>query len=127
MRRVKFKVVRVIGEQRFSAYAQGDYSLQYTKNSIVRAREGTLGIAVFGRKEEAKTFCDRMSFFKVVRVLPVGRGRTVKVISNNQSDRLLDIFYRYIAKYQGIPRSSILIPMAPPRGTMFYPAVEVLE
>jgi len=127
MRRVKFKVVRKIGERRFSAYVRGAYRLNYSKDAIVRAKEGALGVAVFGRKEEAKTFCDRRSFFKIVRVLPVGRGRTVKVISNNQSDRLLDIFYRYIAKYQGIPRSSILIPMAPPRGTMFYPAVEVLE
>lgn len=126
MRRVKFKAVRIMGERRFSAYACGDYCLNYLKNSIVRARRGTIGIAVFGRKGEAKKFCEGTNF-EIIQVLPVGRGKTVKVISGKQSDNMLDFFYRCLERHQGIPRDSDFIPMAPPRGTMFYPAVEVLD
>ena len=126
MRKVKFKAVRMMGERRISAYAGGTYTLNYPKNSVVRSREGTFGIAVFGRKIDAEKFCHGTNF-DIIRVFPVGRGRTVEVVSCNQSDHMLDIFYRCIAKYQGIPRDSDLIPLKPPRGTMFYPAVEVIE
>jgi len=124
MRRVKFKAVRVMGEQRFSAYARGTYRLNYLKDSVVRAREGTLGVAVFRRRSEAEMFCYKTSF-NIIRVLPVGRGRTVEMVS--QSTYMLDIFYSAIGEHHGIPRGSNLILMKPPRGTIFYPAVEVLE
>ena len=127
MRRIKFKVVRTIGEQRISVYAQGSYNLYYPKDAIVRAREGTLGVAVFGRKIEAERFCSRCSgtdIFEIVRVLPIGRGKTVKNLSRSQSMYMLDIFYGS----KEINRSCYhLTLMEPPLGTMFYPAVEVLE
>jgi len=126
MRRAKYKAVRVMGHRRFSAYACGIYSLDYLKNSIVRARKGTLGIAVFGRKIDAEKFCQGTNF-EIIRVLPIGRGENVKAISNSQSDYMLDIFYRLLERFHGIPRGSDIIPMNPPRGTMFYPAVEVID
>jgi len=127
MRKVKFKVVRKIGERRVSAYAQGSYNLDYPKDAIVRAMGGTLGVAVFGRKIEAEIFCSRcsgMDLFEIVRVLPIERGKTVKKLSRSQSVYMLDIFYGAIE----INRSCYdLTPMVPPPGTMFYPALKVLE
>jgi len=126
MRRVKFKAVRVVGERRVSAYARGAYCLNYLKDSVVRAREETLGIAVFGRRSDAEKFCYRtVTKFNIIRVLPVGRGRTVEMVS--QSTYMLDIFYSDIVKHHRIPRDPNLILMKPPRGTIFYPAVEVIE
>jgi len=124
MRKVKFKVVREIGERRVSAFAAGNYSLDYPKNSIVRTIEGTLGVAVFGRRSEAEKFCERRLFLEIVRVLPIGRGRTVKKVSRHQNDSALDVFYGSKEK------NSIyydFAPMSPPLGTMFYPAVKVIE
>ena len=128
MRRIKFKAVRVIGKLRVSAFAKGYYYLDYPKGAIVRAREGTLGIAVFGRRSEAVKFC-RVKFgnnsFEIVRVLPIGRGRNVKKVSRSQSAYMLDIFYGAVQNTQLY--SDSFTSMLPPPGTIFYPAVEVIE
>jgi len=124
MRKVKFKVVRKDGVLRVSAFASGLYALKYPKNTIVRAMPGTLGVAVFRRRSEAKKFCEGRCFFEIVRVLPIGRGRNVKEVCRDQSMYMLDMFYGS----EEINSSCYdLTPMAPPPGTIFYPAVEVLE
>jgi len=128
MRRVKFKAVRVIGKLRVSAFAEGNYNLDYPMGAIVRAREGTLGVAVFGRRSEAEKFC-RTKFvnnsFEIVRVLPIGRGRTVRKVSRSQSAYMLDIFYGSVQNIK-LYSDSFTSMLSPP-GTIFYPAVEVLE
>ena len=119
MRKVKFKVVRISGRgRRYSVFAEGDYELQYLKGSIVRAREETLGVAVFKTRKQAKSFQDRYMLLEIIRVRPIGRGKTVKYICTDPTEFQLGRFYR--------TNSSVRISPIP-LGTMFYPAVEVLE
>jgi len=120
MRRVKFKVVRVdYHGRRHSIFARGGYSLEYPKG-IVRAIPGTLGVAVFGTRRQAENFLISSLDQKIIRVRPVGRGRSVEFVCDFPSEEYLDFFYRHkhtIRKH--LTRT--------PLGTIFYSAVEVLE
>ena len=117
MRRVKFKVVYVSNDdKRYSAFAKGKYNLYYPKGAIVRAREGTLGVAVFETRYQAESF-QRRRPYEIIRVRPIGRGKIVDFIYRNQSETGLDKFYN----------KNLAPSMVSPCGTVFYPAVEVLE
>ena len=122
MRRVKFKVVSVInGGERCSAFAKGIYNLFYPKGTTVTAREESLGVAVFKTKRQAKTFIEgarRDLPLKIIRVRPVGRGKIVDNIAAAGGSYTLKLFYR---------ESGYLYKVKPPLGTVFYPAVEVLD
>jgi len=119
VRKVKFKVVYInIEGRRCSVLAGGNYRLDYSKNSIVRAREGTFGIAVFKTRKQADTFHKGRFNEKIIRVRPVGRGKAVKLVCGNQSEFELDNFYN---------KRLMSLTILPPLGTIFYPAVEVLE
>jgi len=123
MRRVKFKVVRVYSySERCSAFTRGNYTLNYPENSTVRAREGTLGIAVFGTREQAGRLInsDSSNILRIIRVRPVGRGKTVKLVCDFPNEYALDVFYSG-------ENEPFNVKMKPPPGTIFYPAVEVLE
>ena len=120
MRRVKFKVVR--GNRRHSIFAEGSYDLEYPKGAIVRAREETLGVSVFKTRKQANSFQDRYFNLQIIRVRPIGRGRTVKYICDYPSEAALDKFYSYKGRRDAFYRLAI----SPP-GTIFYPAVEVLD
>lgn len=116
MKRVKFKVVR--RGRRLSLFAEGSYRLEYLKGSIVRARRGTLGVAVFKTRKQAEDFQEKYMFLEIIHVRPIGRGRTVRSICSDPSEIQLDTFY-----YGEIP-----VRISPvPSGTIFYPAVEVLD
>ena len=118
MRRVKFKVV---SNERHSVYAEDNYNLKYPKGSIVRAREETFGIAVFRTRKHAEVFMAvRSRYLLVLRVCPIGRGKTVKFVCSNLSEVGLDMFYH-------VSRSFNVGELPPPRGTIFYSAVEVLD
>ena len=124
MRRVKFKVVSVDSEgKRHSAFTRGNYSLDYPENSIVRARKGTLGVAVFKTRIQAERFLTSATrcVLIIIRVYPVGRGKNVKFVCDYPMELTLNNFYN---KEEG---EHLYIPMKPPPGTIFYPAVEVLE
>ena len=122
MRKVKFKVVHIETRGfRTSAYAEGDYSLDYPKGAIVRARVGTLGVAVFQTRQQARRFTQCFSGFRtlrVIRVRPVGSGKAIKVLSYFTSAVSIDSFYQ---------KDSRVETRKPPPGTIFYPAVEVLD
>ena len=121
MRKAKFKVVSVnhIG-RRFSAFAEGNYSLEFPKGSIVRAREETLGVSVFNTRKQAELFQDRYYLLKIIRVRPIGRGKTVRLICSDTREFDLDAYY-------GISGSMIVRTALVPLGTIFYPVVEVLD
>jgi len=126
MRRVKFKAVRVDHDGiRRSIYAKGKYCLKYPKNTIVRAREGTLGVGVFKTRKQAEMFLKRYTIFatavKIIRVRPVGRGNNVDILSHSILSISLDYFYKRINSLYKVNTTN------PPPGTIFYPAVEVLE
>jgi len=124
MRRVKFKVVSIDSEgKRHSAFTRGNYSLDYPENSIVRAREGTLGVAVFKTRIQAERFLRGAlrHVLRIIRVYPVGRGKNVKFVCDYPMELALNSFYNEEE------RECLYIPMKPPSGTIFYPAVELLE
>ncbi len=123
MRRVKFKVVLVdySSGRRFSALAEGSYTLDYPKGAIVRAREETLGVAVFKTRKQAEDFRVSNISQEIIRVCSIGRGRTVRLVCMDARKFDLDTFFR-------VNRVSLDVAMiSVPPGTMFYPAVEVLD
>lgn len=123
MRRVKFKVVSIyFNNERHSVYATGNYDLEYPKGSIVKAREETYGIAVFKTREQAVFFimARRSKSHLILRVCPIGQGKTIKSVCTNPSEFSLDSFYCMSRTYD-------VAELPPPRGTIFYPAVEVLD
>jgi len=119
MRRVKFKLVYVDSRgQRHRAFASGKYNRNYSKGTIVRAREGTLGVAVFKTRKQTEEFQGTIgTHYKIIHVLPIGRGKTVKYICTAQSEISLDFFYK----------EKLEAHLVPPSGTIFYPVVEVLD
>jgi len=125
MRRVKYKVVSVDlrGGRRYSAFAEGRYSLEYPKGETVGAKEGTLGVAVFETWEQAEGFRVSSLHQKTIHVRPVGRGKTVKNICFVACEEDLDVFYS--KKYRDRKRDPTMKEI--PTGTVFYPAVEVLD
>ena len=122
MRRVKFKVVSLYHNgRRFSAFARGNYSLDYRKGTTVIAGQNTFGVAVFKTRRQADIFIEvsaAASPLQRIRVRPIGRGKTVEFICSGVGERDLDDFYG--RKVRNMIRK-------PPPGTIFYPAVEVLD
>jgi len=132
MRRVKFKVVSIEdkgrryssftkGSGRYSAFAQGKYELEYLVGTIVRSVEGTFGVSVFKTKRQAESFRSGRTFLKVIHVRPIGRGKTIRILSSNISE--LGLMDFYIKKEHNTTKG---FRIAPP-GTISYPAVEVLD
>ncbi len=125
MRKVKFKVVRIeCRGRRYSAFAAGKYNLEYPEGEVVRAIEGTLGVAVFRTRKQAKNFRGIRNYLRVIHVCPIGRGRTAEFISDNVMESGLDYFYD---KRFGRPFYDRPFHREIPPGTIFYPAVEVLD
>jgi len=124
MRKVKFRLVIVDNKGRHSIFAKDGYELEYPVGSIVRAREGTFGVSVFKTKKQAERFRGKYfeSHFKMIRVRPIGRGKVVKLICTSQNEIDLNVFYR-----QNLYRFIVKATQTPPPGTIFYPAVEVLD
>jgi len=123
MRKVKFKVVDVYRGKRCSIYARGNYRLIYSKGRVVRARKGTLGVAVFETRYQAENFCNSDPH-NIIRVVPIGRGRTVDTISRDLDPSSFNDFY--VCMKKGYYTFDVET-MKPPSGTVFYPAVKVLE
>jgi len=129
MRRIKFKVVNIECKgRRYSSFTRGSYKLEYPENTIVRAREETLGVAVFKTRKQAEIFVAKphsyLSFklpFKIIHVRPIGRGKNVKFVRDFPSEVGLGEFYSLKR-----PAQSCRL-VRPPSGTIFYPAVEVLD
>lgn len=122
-RKVMFKVV---GRDRKSCYAGGyqavgRYCKIYSRGTKVTAEPGTLGLMTFPTRQDSEAFIKRTGVLrgpaKILRVLPVGRGKKIRTISGGQSKVELDYFYK---------TSRYLTSSAPPN-TMGYPAVEVLN
>jgi len=118
MRKVTFKVVRTICGKRYSAFISGRYGLEYPKSAIVRARAETLGVAVFKTKRQAEEFRGERKSLQIIHVNPIGRGKTVKFICEVIFEEDLRLFYNN--------KKSSYLRMVP-SGTIFYPAVEVLD
>lgn len=134
MRKYKYKVIK--RKTRKSAIINGNskYARKYIKDESTYALGGTLGIMVFSTRRDAKVFISHVAGFydedcevyyngnpfMIVRVLPIGRGQTVKTIAHDMSTNDLDLFYRENMLYFA-PTSH------PPHDTMAYPGVFVID
>jgi hypothetical protein len=127
MRKHKYKVIKK--KSRMSALINGrsKYARKYIKGESTYAREGTLGIMVFTTRGDAAAFIasiiyhipfSKLNSYMIVRVLPIGRGQTVKKISYDISTDDLDLFYNIL---RFAPTSW------PPPDTMAYPGVFVID
>lgn len=111
-------------------YCYEDYCLTYEKGKIVKAPEGTMGIFLFKKKDDAQLFISNLSIksedhISIIKVKNIGRlvERTLAVHPSNQS---------YFTKYLKLIRSHRLrydnsYTWFVPKGTYTCKAVKVLE
>ena len=107
---IRWKVVK----SRYSCCARGKFALHYVKG-VIKAVPNTLGIMVFDTFENACLF--NSNRFSIITVKSIGRGKKRPTISAQTGIKGINGFY---AKDR---RTTIRAP----RGTICYPAVEVLE
>jgi hypothetical protein len=125
MRKVKYKVIKK--HNRVSAIVDGNskYAIEYTPNQDVYALENTDGIFVFTVKRAAERWIynERTRYLypdlTIIRVIPIGRGKTLCYVSSDMSSRGLDSYYMH-----GFLHA---FPANPPSNTMVYPGVHVLN
>lgn len=145
MRKVKFKIVKVIRKSikvaksnlnsyYVSCFAEGRYQRAYENNEIVEAEPGSLGIMVFEKRNQATEFITNHDLFPhsllIKHVLPIGKGKKPPLISKLMNQEGLHEFYY---RYAHFKKEWITVPLkttplnTPPEGTMCYPAVRVLD
>ncbi len=114
-RRPVFKIVKY--NKSMFEHRKG-YNLRYIQGGITTAREDTLGVFCFKTKKQAKNFLKTVTAYekRILRVLPIGRGKTPKYICGYGG-----LLYFYSKK------SCVSDMSSPPKGTICYPAVEVLR
>jgi len=124
---VKYKVV-AIGRtgKMHSVYAKGEYCLEYARGKITHAPKETWGISVFETERDAQKFIVYYGLYsrqmEVVKVKTFGRGIRRKCIANPDDYSIIKRWWDYKRKR---PKDIDWVRL--PLGTVFYPAVEVLE
>lgn len=131
--------------KRFSALVKGFFKINYSKGKTVRAKKNTVGIMCFKRRHQAEawmngpTLYSEISDFEIIRVQPVGRGKTPKTFSGHYGTHVLLLLRKLIKRFgveEGYKqlltgRYDVLDMyvryMEPPEGTICYPAVKVLD
>lgn len=111
---------KVVSRSKKSMFARGKYSIDYdyAPGMVVSAPPDTIGIMVFGRKTDALHFAGTVLFpYHIVKVKPIGRGKKPEKVSWTIDEKGLDAFYQATDDSVGT---------CPPKGTICYPAVEVV-
>lgn len=133
---IRYKVVKLCFDVACSCYAGGKYGLKYRKNTIVTAKKGTLGIAVFERKYQAEKFIKEEFSppcrYRIIHVSTIGRGKRYCCVCHAQDEKNLDNFYSEHSKnLSALLKANVLEYYGPlmqsPRGTIYYQQVKVLE
>jgi len=114
---IRYKVVT--DDRKSMNRSCGSYELEYIRETKVFGKEGTLGVFCFKTKKDATEFILANEYtrskygLRILRVRPIGRGKVPKyVLSGNiQTSILVDDY----------------TDSEPPKGTICYPAVEVLD
>jgi len=133
---IRYKVVRLDSDSRYSCYARGKYQLTYKKNTIVTAGKGTLGIAVFEKRHQAEEFireeysADRLLI--IIRVISIGCGKRYHFVCLTQDEQNLNHFYyKHSKNLSALLKEDNTIKCEPfilsPPGSIFYQQVKVLE
>lgn len=106
------------------------YILSYGKDSIVEAKDDTLGVFCFKRKKDAEKFKGTNGSQKIIRALPLSRGKVPKSIfrfytieQDYQSCIIYNIDYNNLPKNFYNNESKMDIP----NGTICYKKVKVLD
>lgn len=127
--RYKYKVIK--RQSRRSAILNGNskYSRQYIKGENTYAHGGTMGLMVFKNKNDAEVWRNAFNTygpydsiihdFIVIRVLPIGRGRSVVEITSDVTTEGLERFY--------LTKNSHWARTTAPGNTMAYPGVFVVD
>ena len=102
-------------------YNPSVYINTYERDTVVRAKEGSLGIFTFKTKKAAREFIERYGSLKhitILRVKPIGKGKTPTeiVLGGSVLNSILDFYSGKFCK-----------KVPPPQGTICYPAVKVLN
>lgn len=114
---IRYKIVTVDrGSCALDPYDFPDYYKKYQKNTIVKATDGSLGIFCFDTIENATEF--RRGTTLIVKVKSIGKGKRIK--NRAITTHSLEFFNFYNRKRNS--KCHII-----PKGTICYPAVEVLE
>lgn len=110
---------KVIQKDRTSCviHPKSRFCHKYLKGKTITANPETLGIFTFKTKGEARNFIWHHTWL-ILRVEPIGKGETPKLISHNTDQRSLIRFFKNLTS---------MIRMKPPKGTICYPAVKVLD
>jgi len=126
LKKYKFKVVIV--SSRASAMIRNHntkYCRYYKPKTTVYADNSTYGIFVFKTRKEAIDWKSNVMKYseisKVIRVLPIGRGKTPIVISRSLSSDGIDEHYKENTQ------TKTFYDIYPPKGTITYPAVYVVD
>ena len=120
MRKYKYKVVKKRNNKSCVMNGNSLFCLTYEKDTNVYAIEGTLGVMVFKTRTDAELWVegwDNEDYWKIKRVLPIGRGKVPKKICSFSSSAVLKDFYNNYNYANDEP-----VP-----GTICYPGVYVVD
>lgn len=126
-KKVRYKVIK--RRTRKSALINGNsrFSLTYEKGRDVFAREDTLGVFVFTNRKSAEDWLWNFDIdheeeeLILVRVIPIGRGKTPNSIASGVRTENLEYFYK--DEEEGY----WTLFNTPPDQTLCYPGVHVLD
>jgi len=105
------------GRESSIVYDIPKYKKLYHKGTIVKATENTLGIMTFETDTYAKHFAQDTGLI-ILKVKPIGKGSRPKGVAFGLNEKTIDLFYS---------RNMLELEVEPPKGTICYPAVEMLE
>lgn len=117
---VRYKVVTKSGKSAMLHY-KNPYCLQYIPGKVTTAKKGTLGIMVFTTLTAAIDWAAvwYSKRLKIVKVEPIGRGKTPICISKEVNTPDLHSFYD-----KDDYESPVMLAM---KGTISYPSIKVLS
>ena len=123
MGKYMYKVVNVDDSSYFVQPGSSFY-LKYKKGAHVKAPKGSLGIMLFNTRARAEKFISRPLCRKIKRVLPIGEATVPFDVSRWPSRaELISKFNKMTLKERAY---SVACTM-PPRGTVCYPEVIVVD
>lgn len=120
MTEYKYKVTNSAGGS-CTVPPNSSFYLGYKKGKKVKAPKGSLGIMAFQTKEEAAKFTSFLS--RIKRVIPIGEASFPSKVAALVDGEWLEKFYEDKSK----DPDDIEMSYSPPKGTVCYPGVFVVD
>ncbi len=123
-KKVVCKVIHSESRSSLSMRNPNRYCIHYYPNTIVKSIKGTVGIMCFETKGYAKIFIKYQSIWldsklEIIDVRPIGKANYPQIVSVQTAEGALNNFYKH--------KLPITMHMHPPKGTICYKSVEVLN